>query len=76
MTLSLVAQSSGEGIAFSLIKCDVCDVATTRTSPRRRVIATHKRYRTNRDAWLMIPAMLTREHFKNKIGCNLNIVNR
>ncbi len=35
----------------------------------------HKRCRTNRDARLMIPAMQTREHCKNKIRYNLNIAN-
>ncbi len=36
----------------------------------------HKRCRINHDARLMIPAMQTREHCKNKIRCNLNIANR
>ena len=34
MTLSPVAQSSGEGITFALIECDVYDVATNQNKSR------------------------------------------
>jgi hypothetical protein len=43
MTLSLVAQSSSEGITLALIECDVYDVATNHNKSRMPC----NRYTTN-----------------------------
>ena len=76
MTLSLVARSSGEGdnSRFDRVRRLRRGYQPEQVQDAMQSLH-HKRCRTNRDARLMIPAMQTKEHCKNKIRCNLNIAN-